>query len=121
MEADAIAPTSSRAPHLTAFKRFFDSTESRLEALVAFGIFTESEQKAELQGNQKQYVQNLDTLLRSNRDFCLEEAKKALLQQSLAAVEGRSSEILTDVVQRLKTSALADNKKFRCKGVSGRP
>ena len=63
MVEDARTPSSAGAPHLAAFQHFFESTESRLEALIAFGIFTESEQRAELQCNQKQYVQNLETLL----------------------------------------------------------
>ena len=55
--------------------------------------------------------------MRSNGNFCLEEAKRSLLQQSVAAVEAQSHEIFEDVLQSLKTTALAEHKKFRCKGV----
>ena len=79
-------------PHITVFTKFFDSTESRLEALVAYGIFTESERNGEFHKSDS-YSDNIEKLFASNRVFCLTEARKALLQAASTAVEEKKTEI----------------------------
>jgi Ran GTPase-activating protein (RanGAP) involved in mRNA processing and transport len=80
--------------------------------LIAFGIFTEAEQRANLQ-NDARYGQNLDMLLKTNSEFCLEEARRALLKYSDEAVGQRMEGALND----FKSRATVDHKKFRWCGV----
>lgn len=79
-------------PHIAIFTRFFDSTTSRLEALIAYGIFTESERNGGFDTNEG-YNKNIDSLFASNKNFCLDEARKALLQAASTAIEEKKKEI----------------------------
>jgi hypothetical protein len=84
------APTPP--PHIAIFTRFSDSTSSRLEALIAFGIFTESERDGAFDMGES-YSEDIDRLFASNRNFCLNEARQALLQAAFAAIEEKKTEI----------------------------
>jgi hypothetical protein len=95
---------AKRPPHITIFTRFFNSTESRLEALVAYGIFTESERKGEFDKSDS-YSDNIERLFASNGVFCLDAARKALLQAASTAIEEKKTEIARA------------HKRFRCWGI----
>src|SRR5262245_50428489 len=84
----AVKPkaSSTHPPHITTLTRFLQSTSSRLEALVAFGIFTQSERDGGFDANER-YSENIDRLFASNNLFCLDEARKALLQAASTAIE----------------------------------
>jgi hypothetical protein len=79
-------------PHIEIFTRFFDSTTSRLEALVAYGLFTETERDGGFDTNES-YSGNIDKLFASNKGFCLDGARKALLQAAFAAIDEKKAEI----------------------------
>jgi hypothetical protein len=87
---------AKRSPHITIFTRFFESTESRLEALVAYGIFTESERNGEFDKSDS-YSDNIERLFASNKSFCLNEARKALLQAASTAIEEKKAEIAKEI------------------------
>src|SRR5262245_36438802 len=90
----AVKPkaSSTHPPHITTLTRFLQSTSSRLEALVAFGIFTQSERDGGFDANER-YSENIDRLFASNNLFCLDEARKALLQAASTAIEEKKTEI----------------------------
>jgi hypothetical protein len=82
--ANALTP-----PHITVFDKFFESTGSHLEALVAYGLFMESIR------NWPHTGANIDRLFESNKKFCLDKARVALLQAAAAAIHEQRSEIAT--------------------------
>jgi hypothetical protein len=91
-------------PHIAIFARFHSSTSSRLEALIAYGIFTESERDGNFDTDES-YGENIERLFASNKNFCLNEARQGLLQAAFAAIEAKKKEIAEE------------HKKFRWKGV----
>jgi hypothetical protein len=80
-------------PHIAIFTRFYDSTTSRLEALIAYGIFTESVRDGGFDANDENYSKNIDRLFASIKVFCLDGARKGLLQAANAAIEEKKIEI----------------------------
>jgi hypothetical protein len=91
-------------PHIAIFTQFYDSTPSRLEALVAYGIFTESEREGGFHTS-KGYSDNIDRLFASNKGLCLNEARRALLEAANAAIEEKKVELAKA------------HKGFRCWGI----
>jgi hypothetical protein len=86
-------PKAPTQPHIAIFTRFYESTTSRLEALIAYGIFTESEQNGGFDANDQNYSKNIDRLFASIKAFCLDGARKGLLQAAYAAIEEKKTEI----------------------------
>ena len=117
LEAREPAPLLSDVrEHVATFARFVDASESRLEALVAFGIFTEFERRTTTETG-KRYSRFRDRLYEFNNEFCFEEARRSLLHYSNEAIAKQRAEIFEDAIDDLKSSARLHDKKFRWAGV----
>ena len=108
--------------HVTAFEHFKDKNPNHLEAMIAFGLFIDAEQKwangkrphPESDDYQAYYDVSLSD---THSNFYMSSAREVLLRVSNDLVAAKQSELLAGALKEYQSEAGKDHQKFRINGV----
>jgi len=113
----------SKPLHVTAFEHFKSKNPNHLEAMIAFGIFIDGEQKWANEKNppptDAKYRQYHDTSLsQQHTEFCMDSARTILQNIANETIAAKKAEFLSEAIEQYKAEASKGHNSFHWWGLA---